>query len=61
MTRDEEPVRYMERTREYYRALGYPGDYVWATYTQVPFARLGKPLREARIGLRPSFAHHQNK
>ena len=51
MTRDEEPVRYMERTRDYYRALGYASDYVWASYAEVPFARLDKPLREARIGL----------
>ncbi|MBI3372783.1 MAG: hypothetical protein HY017_13640 [Betaproteobacteria bacterium] len=51
MKRDEEPVRYMERTREYYRALGYAADYVWATYAEVPFARLDRPLREARIGL----------
>jgi D-proline reductase (dithiol) PrdB len=47
----EEPVRYMERTRDYYRALGYTKDYVWARYDDVPFARLGKPLAQARIGL----------
>lgn len=26
----ETPVQYMERTRQYYRALGYDNDYVWA-------------------------------
>ena len=46
-----EPVRYMERTRHYYRALGYAKDYVWAHYEDVPFARLAKPLSAARIGL----------
>ncbi|MDP6568095.1 MAG: glycine/sarcosine/betaine reductase selenoprotein B family protein [Alphaproteobacteria bacterium] len=46
-----EPVRYMERTRRYYRALGYDNDYVWARFDEVPFARLGKPLREATIAL----------
>ena len=51
MTRDEESVRCMEQTRDYYRALGYAADYDWATYAEVPFARLGKPLREVRIGL----------
>lgn len=51
MPRNEEPVRYMERTRDYYRALGYAKDYVWAHHENVPFARLAKPLREARIGL----------
>lgn len=49
-TRDD-PVPYMERTRRYYRALGYDSDYTWATFDAVPFARLEKPLREARIAL----------
>jgi len=47
----DEPIRYMERTRDYYRALGYSNDYVWAHFEEVPFARLGKPLAKARIGL----------
>lgn len=47
----DEPVRYIERTRDYYRALGYKKDYVWASHEEVPFVRLGKPLGEARIGL----------
>jgi hypothetical protein len=51
MPREEQPVRYIERTRAYYRALGYDKDYVWAHYDEVPFARLSKPLSEARIGL----------
>jgi hypothetical protein len=41
----------MERTRHYYRALGYERDYVWATHAEVPFARLSKPLSESRIAL----------
>lgn len=45
------PVNYMERTRDYYRALGYAKDYVWAHYDAVPFVRLDKPLSEVRIGL----------
>ena len=51
MPRNEEPIRYMERTRDYYRAIGYTKDYVWAHFEAVPFTRLVKPLREARIGL----------
>ena len=47
----DEPVPYMERTRFYYRALGYESDYVWATFADVPFARLQKPLAEAKIAL----------
>jgi hypothetical protein len=47
----DEPIRYIERTRHYYRALGYERDYVWAHFDEVPFARLDKPLRQARVGL----------
>ncbi len=45
------PVRYRERTRHYYRALGYTRDYVWATFENVPFAELQKPLPQSRIAL----------
>lgn len=45
------PVPYMERTRQYYRALGYTKDYVWAHHDQVPFAKLGKPLSASRLAL----------
>lgn len=47
----EEPVGYMERTRLYYRALGYDRDYIWSHYGDVPFARLGMPLQDARLAL----------
>lgn len=46
-----QPVGYMERTRLYYRALGYKADYQWAHHDAVPFARLAKPLAECRIAL----------
>lgn len=45
------PVPYMERTRAYYRALGYTKDYVWAHHADVPFARPGKPASAMRIAL----------
>ncbi len=51
MTEANEPIRYIERTRRYYRALGYTKDYVWARHDDVPFARLGKPLSASRIAL----------
>lgn len=47
----EEPVPYMERTRNYYRALGYDKDYVWAHFDDAPFTRLGKPLSAATVAL----------
>ena len=45
------PVPYMERTRNYYRALGYTKDYVWAHHADVPFTRPGKPVSDMRIAL----------
>ena len=42
---------YIQRTREYYRALGYQKDYVWSQYDDVPFAPLSKPLSEMCVGL----------
>lgn len=45
------PIAYMERTRRYYRALGYPSDYRWAHNETAPFTRLKRPLNEAKIAL----------
>jgi len=51
MASQDRPIQYMERTRHYYRALGYEHDYVWARFNDVPFSRLARPLAETRIGL----------
>ncbi|NKB56481.1 MAG: hypothetical protein GKS00_09105 [Alphaproteobacteria bacterium] len=45
------PNAYMERTRMYYRALGYEKDYIWANLDEIPFTRLEKPLSEATVAL----------
>ena len=47
----DQPVRYMERTRNYYLGLGYENPYVWAHYLDVPFATLKKPLAQSVLGL----------
>ncbi|MFM7120173.1 MAG: glycine/sarcosine/betaine reductase selenoprotein B family protein [Gammaproteobacteria bacterium] len=56
------PVDYIERTREQYAALGYP-PYQWVHETAPPpWARLARPLADARIGLVASggiYAHGQ--
>jgi hypothetical protein len=41
----------MERTRNYYRALGYTNDYVWAHHADVPFVRSDKPVAAMRVAL----------
>jgi D-proline reductase (dithiol) PrdB len=45
------PVGYMERTKNYYRALGYEKDYVWAHYADVPFVRPNKPVSAMKAAL----------
>ena len=46
-----QPVGYMERTRKYYQAQGFDKPYDWATFEEVPFAALKKPLSKSRVGL----------
>jgi hypothetical protein len=44
-------VSYIDRSREYYAAQGYPQPYTWAHYQGVPFAPPRKPLFMSRVGL----------
>lgn len=52
------PVPYMQRTREYYLALGY-APYRWAHFVDVPFAPLPRPLAQVRVGLVTTAAPFQ--
>ncbi|MDA1100186.1 MAG: hypothetical protein O2967_14505 [Proteobacteria bacterium] len=42
-------VPYMDRSREYYLAMGYPKPYEWAHLAEVPFTALDKPLNRTSI------------
>lgn len=53
------PIRYIERTRTYYQALGYGAPYEWAHYAEVPFQPLRKPLAAARVALVTTAAPYQ--
>jgi hypothetical protein len=44
-------VSYIDRTREFYGALGYENAYRWARFDEVPFTRLAKPISECRLTL----------
>ena len=48
-----EPIRYIERTRAWYAALGFETPYAWADNrdTPTPFCLLAKPLSESRIAI----------
>ena len=45
----DSPVPYMQRTRDYYAAIGYTTPYRWAHYTEAPFQPLTKPLSQSRV------------
>lgn len=53
------PVPYLQRIRTYYQALGYGKPYRWASYAQVPFATLAKPLSQCRVSLVTTAAPYQ--
>ena len=42
------PIPYMQRTRDYYTAIGYTTPYRWAHYVEAPFQPLNKPLAQSR-------------
>ncbi len=46
-----EPVKYIDRTRDYYRAQGYEKDYAWAHFDEIPFSAMSKALADCRIAL----------
>src|SRR6266849_5973508 len=53
------PIPYMQKTREYYLALGYGNPYRWAHYVDVPFTPLTRPLAQARVALISTAAPYQ--
>ncbi len=53
------PIPYLQRTRDYYQALGYGAPYVWAHFAQVPFQVPRKPLDQSRIALITTAAPHR--
>ena len=59
MPESDRPIAYMQRTREYYLALGYDKPYVWAHYAEAPFQPLRKPLARARVALLTTAAPYQ--
>jgi D-proline reductase (dithiol) PrdB len=52
------PVSYIQRTRDYYRALGYD-PYRWARFADVPFTPLPAPLGQTRVALVTTAAPYQ--
>ena len=47
----DRPIAYIQRTREYYAAIGFAEPFCWAHFDDVPFAKLRKPLADMRLAL----------
>lgn len=45
------PIPYMQRTRDYYIAIGYDEPYRWAHNIAAPFQPLKKPLSQSRVAI----------
>jgi hypothetical protein len=56
---DDVPIPYMQRTRDYYLALGYGNPYRWAHFVEAPFTPMGTPLDRARVALITTAAPFQ--
>jgi glycine/betaine/sarcosine/D-proline reductase family selenoprotein B len=53
------PIPYMQRTRDYYIAIGYTTPYRWAHHLSAPFTPLGKPLAQSRVAIVTTAAPFQ--
>jgi D-proline reductase (dithiol) PrdB len=56
---DDAPIAYIERTRDWYLALGYGNPYRYAHFDDVPFQPLEKPLAECVLTLVTTAAPYQ--
>ena len=54
----DSPVPYMQRTRDYYAAIGYTTPYRWAHYVDAPFQSLKKPLAQSRVTIVTTAAQY---
>lgn len=56
---DDAPIPYLQRTRDWYLALGYGNPYRYAHFQEVPFQRLRKPLADCVVTLVTTAAPYQ--
>ncbi len=52
-------IPYMQRTRDYYKAIGYTTPYRWAHHVDAPFTPLRKKLAQARVAIVITAAPYQ--
>ena len=54
------PISYLQRIRDYYKALGYGAPYEWAHYSEVPFRPLAKPLSRSTVTIITTAARSES-
>jgi hypothetical protein len=59
MSEGDEPIPYLQRTRDWYLALGYGTPYRYARFDDVPFQPLRKPLSDCVLTLVTTAAPYQ--
>src|ERR1700683_3221049 len=55
----DQPIPYMQRTRDYYKAIGYTTPYRWALFLRAPFTPLKKPLSQCNVAIVTTAAPYQ--
>jgi D-proline reductase (dithiol) PrdB len=55
----DDPIPYIQRTHDWYRALGYDTPYRYAHFEEVPFQPLRKPLADCVVTLVTTAAPYQ--
>jgi len=53
-------ISYIDASREYYAAQGYPQPYKWAANTDAPLTPLPRPLNELRVGVVTTTKRHED-
>ena len=56
---DDQPIRYMQRTRDWYLGLGYGNPYRWAHFADAPFTPLRKPVKDTCVTIVTTAAPYQ--
>jgi len=56
---EDQPIRYMQRTRDWYLGLGYDNPYRWAHYAEVPFTPVAQLLSNTCVALITTAAPYQ--
>lgn len=60
MSDNNQPLPYIQRTRRYYKKLGYGKPYDWAQYKDTPFTTLAKPVSSCTVAIVTTAAPYQS-